>query len=450
MSVRRHPATPRPINCVALPEMIPADYHHRSRLPDPRRGSQASMPGNMTSPPSEPSESERTDLHDLEQIATWGDLDPAPFARIMARRRSAAPPVAAAGRAWIPIARRILIGIVAFWIFLVALALMRDGARGLAPALGAAVTSTMNAVGLGWLGALLVLSGSPVAATSLALLDAGAISVNETYGMIVGSRLGAAFVVLVVGAIYAWRGRSTGRRAPLSIGVLALVMTAIVYVPGGLIGLGILNSGWLDGVTLTPPPIFFDGTRAMTQPPVKLIEQFLNPDQLLTAAVIFVLGVGLLLVAFRLVDELLPSLERAGVNERARWYVGPWTMFGIGLAVALATLSVAVALSILVPAVARGYLRREQTLPYIAGANITTLVDTLFVGILTGNADAPRVVLAVALAVSLVSVLLLALVYRPLRRTVFAVQGALLATPLRLAAFVALLFLCPLGLLLIR
>jgi Na+/phosphate symporter len=404
----------------------------------------------MTSPNAEPDDPARTDLDDLEQIAIWGDLDPAPFARIAARRRSAAGPVAASGRRWIPIARRIVIGVIAFWIFLVALALMRDGARGLAPALGAAVTSTINAVGLGWLGALLVLSGSPVAATSLTLLDAGAISVNETYGMVVGSRLGAAFVVLVVGAIYAWRGRSTGRRAPLSIGVLALVMTAIVYVPGGIIGLGLLDSGWLDGVTLTPPPIFFDGTRALTQPPVKLIESVLDPSQLLTAAIIFVLGVGLLLLAFRLVDELLPSLERAGVNERARWYVGPWTMFGIGLAVAFATLSVAVALSILVPAVARGYLRREQTLPYIAGANITTLVDTLFVGILTGNADAPRVVLAVALAVTLVSVVLLALVYRPLRRAVFAVQGAVMATPLRLAAFVGLLFLCPLGLLLIR
>jgi hypothetical protein len=126
MSVRRRAATPRRFNCVALPEIIPADYHHRSRLPDPRRGSQASMPGTMTSPPSEPTESERTDLHDLEQIATWGDLDPAPFARIMARRRSAAPPVATAGPAWIPIARRVVIGIVAFWIFLVALALMRD------------------------------------------------------------------------------------------------------------------------------------------------------------------------------------------------------------------------------------------------------------------------------------------------------------------------------------
>ncbi len=404
----------------------------------------------MKSPRPEPIDARRTDLDDLEQIALWGDLDPAPFARIGARRRSAAPAVEQRRAAWIGIARRILIGALAFWIFLVALALMRDGARGLAPALGAAVTSTMNAVGLGWLGALLVLSGSPVAATSLTLLNAGAISVDETYGMIVGSRLGAAFVVLVVGAIYAWRGRSAGRRAPLSIGVLALVMTAIVYVPGGFIGLGILGSGWLDGVSLTPPPIFFEGTRALTQPPVGLIERLLDPSQMLLAAILFVVGVGLLLVAFRLVDELLPSLERAGVNERARWYVGPWTMFGIGLAVAFATLSVAVALSILVPAVAKGYLRREQTLPYIAGANITTLVDTLVVGILTGNPDAPRVVLAVAMAVSLVSVVLLAVAYRPLRRAVFAVQSAVMRSPLRLAAFVALLFVCPLALLLIR
>ena len=399
----------------------------------------------MTSPPPA-----RTDADDLEQIAISGDLDPGPFARIAARRRSAAVEVRPRGVSGAAVARRILIGLLAFWIFLIALALMRDGARGLAPALGAAVTSTANAVGLGWLGALLVLSGSPVAATSLALLDAGAVSIEEGYGMIVGSRRGAAFVVLVVGAVYALRGQSAGRRGPISIGVLALAMTAIVYVPGGLIGLGILGSGWLDGLTLTPPPIFFDGTRALTEPPVRLLERFLDPGQMLPATVLFVIGVGLLLLAFRLVDELLPSIERSGANERARWYVGPWAMFSIGLAVALATLSVAVALSILVPAVAKGYLRREQTLPYIAGANITTLVDTLFVGILTGNDDAPRVVLAVAIGVSLVSVLLLAVAYRPLRRVVFALQSTVLATPGRLAAFVAVLFLCPLALLLVR
>jgi Na+/phosphate symporter len=391
-----------------------------------------------------------TDADDLELIGVHGDLDPAPFARIASRRRSmtaAATPRRAARWA---VVRRIVIGLLALWVFLVALALMRDGARGLAPALGAAVSSIPNAVGFGWLGALLVLSGSPVAATSLALLDAGALSVDETYGMIVGSRLGAAFVVLVVGALYAMRGRSVGRRAPISIGVLALAMTAIVYVPGGFIGLGMLQSGWLSGVTLTPPPIFYDGTRALTEPPVSLIESILDPSQMVPASLLFLIGVGLLLLAFRLVDELLPSLERAGVNERARWYVGPWTMFAIGLVAALATLSVAVALSILVPAVAKGYLRREQTLPYIMGANITTLVDTLLVGVLTGNDDAPRVVIAVGLAVSIVSVLLLAVAYRPLRRATFALQSAVVASPMRLGAFVAVLFLVPIGLLVVR
>lgn len=397
-----------------------------------------------------PDDQRSSDADDLDQIGIRGDLDPEPFARIAARRRSATAVAEPRGASALRIARRVVIGLLALWVFLVALALMRDGARGLAPALGAAVSSTTNAVGFGWLGALLVLSGSPVAATSLALLDAGAVSIDESYGMIVGSRLGAAFVVLVVGALYAFRGRSVGRRAPISIGVLALAMTAIVYVPGGFIGLAILGSGWLSGVTLTPPPIFYDGTRALTEPPVTLLERILDPSHMLPAAVLFVIGVGLLLLAFRLVDELLPSLERAGVSERARWYVGPWTMFAIGLVAALATLSVAVALSILVPAVAKGYLRREQTLPYIMGANITTLVDTLLVGVLTGNDDAPRVVLAVGVGVTLVSVALLAGAYRPLRRATFAAQTAILAGPSRLAVFVALLFLCPIALLLIR
>ncbi len=183
---------------------------------------------------------------------------------------------------------------------------------------------------------------------------------------------------------------------------------------------------------------------------MSLIESILDPSQMVPASLLFLIGVGLLLLAFRLVDELLPSLERAGVNERARWYVGPWTMFAIGLVAALATLSVAVALSILVPAVAKGYLRREQTLPYIMGANITTLVDTLLVGVLTGNDDAPRVVIAVGLAVTIVSVLLLAVAYRPLRRATFALQSAVVASPMRLGAFVAVLFLVPIGLLVVR
>ena len=43
----------------------------------------------------------------------------------------------------------------------------------------------------------------------------------------------------------------------------------------------------------------------------------------------------------------------------------------------------------------RAYLRRANTLPYIAGANITTLADTLVAAIVLGNQDGVRVVVAV-------------------------------------------------------
>ena len=56
-----------------------------------------------------------------------------------------------------------------------------------------------STLGLGWLGACLVLSGSPIAASSLTFLDGGAIDASQAFTMLTGSRLGASFVVLVVG-----------------------------------------------------------------------------------------------------------------------------------------------------------------------------------------------------------------------------------------------------------
>ncbi|MDP9463160.1 MAG: hypothetical protein M3P52_00940 [Actinomycetota bacterium] len=347
-------------------------------------------------------------------------------------------------------ARRLFFGFAALWLFLVALGLMKDGARGLAPILGGAIESAWSAVGLGWLGALMVLSGSPVAASSLTLLDAGVLSAEQSYAMVVGSRLGASFVVLVIGVLYAVRGRTSGRRSPISIGILALAMTAIAYVPGAFIGLALLQLGIFDSLTLTPPAVFFDAIGSISDPAIALVEQVLPPRDALGSGLLFLVGLALLLVSFRLVDEVLPSLSSEADDGRARWYVGPWKMFGIGLVVALATLSVSVALSVLVPAVARGYVRREQILPYIAGANITTLADTLVVAILTGNDAAPRVVLAVAVGVTCSTLVILALVYRPLRRLIFWLQATVLANRRTLVAFVAILFTIPLLLLFVR
>jgi hypothetical protein len=386
-----------------------------------------------------------------ERVAIWGDLDASPVAALEQTNRPAASR-RQRGRAerWTALVKRVLLLFLAVWLFLLALAVMKGGARGLAPALGPAIDTAWNGLGLGWLGALVVLSGSPVAASALALFAGGSLTADESYAMVVGSRLGASFVVLVIGALYAVRDRDSGPRAPISIGVLALAMTAVAYVPGSLLGLLLLQSGIWDGVMLTPPAFVFDATRALTKPAVDAIELVLPATDVLRSGMLFVLGVAILLSSFKTADAILPVMSGSDREERARWYVGPWAMFGLGFLVALATLSVSVALGILVPVVAKGYVRREQILPYIAGANISTLADTLLAALLLENQVAPRIVLSLGLGVAAWTVAILFLGYPTLRRLIFAFQSSVLRTRTRLVTFVCLLFACPVALFAIK
>lgn len=339
-------------------------------------------------------------------------------------------------------------------LFVVALGLMKAGAEALGPTLdGSTLTDgPVSALGLGWLGACLVLSGSPVAASSLALLDGGVLDASGAFAMITGSRLGASFVVLAAGAVYALRrrpgtdadagGDAVDRREPLSIGVLSFFMTAVAYVPGALLGWVLLTRGGLDGVDLAASPGFVSVTDAAFGWAVDLA------DAVLPGWALFPLGVLVLLGAFKVVDSVLPSAGEGTVSRRSqRWLASPWTMFALGSLVALLTLSVAVAVTLLVPLVAAGRLRREDALPYIAGANITTLADTLVAAVVLGNPVAVRVVLAEAGGVAIWTVLLLALAWPQVQRAALRTSDAVLASPRRLGAFVAALFVVPLALL---
>jgi hypothetical protein len=101
------------------------------------------------------------------------------------------------------------------------------------------------------------------------------------------------------------------------------------------------------------------------------------------------------------------------------------------------------ALTVLVPVVANGYLRREDTIPYIAGANITTLADTMVAAIVIGNADAVRVVLAEVVGVTAFTLLLLAVAYPLVRRGSISWARFVLSSSRHLAAFAAVLLVAP-------
>jgi solute carrier family 34 (sodium-dependent phosphate cotransporter) len=367
--------------------------------------------------------------------------DPTPTTSVVDATAASEHATAAAGSR--PKAMRVALKLatfaVALFLFVLAIQLMKEGAKALAPTLedSPLFSNAVSTLGFGWLGAYIVLSGSPIAAVALSLYVGGATTQLQTFTMLSGSRLGASFVVLLVGFLYALRNRGRNRGESIGMGVLALSLTAVVYVPGMLIGYAILKSGMLDGIHWSASHDVLSIVDVIWGPAIDLITR-------LPGWTLLPIGLGLILLAFRLLDNVLPQLdgERHG-GDKGSWMKRPWPMFGLGCLVATLTLSVSVALTLLVPLASRGYITRRESIPYIMGANITTLADTLVAAMILGNPVAVQIVLAEAIAVSIVSLFYLALLYGPLTRGIMALDEWVVSTNRRLWFFVAILFVLP-------
>jgi solute carrier family 34 (sodium-dependent phosphate cotransporter) len=332
--------------------------------------------------------------------------------------------------------------LLALFLFVGALQVMKTGA-GKLEALqhgGFLVQNAASTLGLGWLGALLVLSGSPIAASALSLVSAGSINPTEGFTMLTGSRLGAAFVVLLVAVMYALRGGEGRRMAPVSTAVMALTATAVIYMPAALLGYGLLRWSPFQALNLQFPGQFSDLLDLVYGDLLAAVEGW-------PAAVLFLGGLGILLVAFKLIDTVVPEIGREEIERsRLSWMASKWPMFALGCLVALIAMSVSVALTVLVPLVAKGYVKREDILPYIMGANITTLGDTLLAAFLLDSSAAVQIVLAGIVGTTLVSVVVLAFFYPQLKRGIWRFQRQIVKSKPRLFAFTAGLFLVPLAL----
>jgi hypothetical protein len=305
------------------------------------------------------------------------------------------------------------------------------------------VHGVTNFAGFGWLLAYGALSGSPVAALALSLLDGGAASPTEALGMLAGSRLGASMVVLVVG----FAGYLAGRRRPdgIYIGVVALLTTATIYVPATFVAIRLLDSGVLDAPARAIPNGWTEAPSALVNPIVRAI------DARLPGALVFLLGVGTLLGAFALFDRLLPNLDPPSprFEHLSRRFAAPRAMFLFGALVTAVTMSVSLSVTILVPLALKNIVRREHVVPYVMGANITTFIDTLFAALLVNARAAPAVVLAEMLSVSAVSIVVLTLAYGPYSHLVLKSAHAISSERRWLAAFLCVFVGTPLLLILL-
>ena len=340
---------------------------------------------------------------------------------------------------------KIALFLVSLFLFILALTLMKDGARGLAPLVRDSfrVTNSVNSLGFGWLFAYVVMSGSPVAAAALTFFDAGVISQLETFTMITGSRMGASFIVLFIGFIYVLRGRN--RVTSLSMGLTSLTVTWTTYLAGLLVGVIILQTGMLDGAQLQTGAVLSSIVDQIFDPIAGFLASFLPGWAL------FIVGMGIILASFNLFDRCLPdmAIKESQVGRVSRLVYRPWVMFLLGAGVTTISMSVSVSLGILVPLSNRGFIRRENVIPYIMGANITTFVDTLLAAVLLNNPAAFTVVLTEMVSIALVSLVILALFYHRFERNSLRLVAAITANNRNLAVFMVVLFVVPIVLLLL-
>jgi len=331
-----------------------------------------------------------------------------------------------------------------FFLFILALQLLKVGAKGVADILeGANANGPLNLLGFGWLGSYLVMSGSPVAAIAMSLFSAEAISDSEALAMINGSRLGASFIVLFVGfLLYATRRRTADG---LYIGVVALLTAFTLWLPALPLGLLALRSGCFDGIQVASPGALTSFVDVVFDPMTD------RADEHLHNLLIFVMGAAGLLISFAVFDRALPDLEQPSLRvERLKDALHrPFVMFVLGLIVTAMTLSVSISLTLLIPLSLRGYVRRTGIIPYVMGANISTWVDTMLAALLLDSPRAFTIVFTQMAVGATISLLVLLLAYKPYSRLLLATAHRVMLGKREFALFLGAIFLIPVILFLI-
>jgi len=341
----------------------------------------------------------------------------------------------------------VALAVVAVLLFLFAVQLLGAATNALAPELRPVleryVVGPGSAVGVSWLASIGVLNGSVVAAVAVTLFHAVLVTESQLFFLVVGSRLGGAGIVVVLGGVdYLQHPHYTLREAT-GLGVLTFLVTHTVYLPAMLLG----------AVGVAAFDVDLAGVGALLGVRVQWFGFFTPIATAVTSAVgstvAFLLAFLLLLASMRLFDRVFASVDTRWLQTWSRRLLDwKWAAFTLGVVITAVVTSIAFSLGVVVPLYNRGYVDRDHLIPYVLGASLGTLSDTLLVGLVLESPVGFATVLLVVVTAGLVT--LLALLADD--RYVAFIDGGydlVVSSPRTFAVFVALLVVVPLLLVLI-
>jgi sodium-dependent phosphate cotransporter len=342
--------------------------------------------------------------------------------------------------------RRIGYGLVGLFLFVLALQVMSRSTQALVPVIRGVmemlVTGPLSAMGSGWLFSYIFLNGASVAALAMALFSSGLLTELGAFMAVSGSRVGAAFIVVVIGVAEYLRGKNDDIRDSCSIGILTFLITYLTYLPAIALGyLVLMRMGWSP---LAGSVGGIGSVMAVFDPLVGFIVGRLPP------AGAFLLAIGGLFASLEVFDSAFSGMSAEGFeNEYLRFVMRHHLVsFLLGAVVTLVTTSVSISIGLIVPMYNREYIKRREIIPYIMGANITTLAVTIFAGAVLETATGVNMVLLLVSTVTAVTVVYL-LLYDRFESIVKALFDRTVSDLRVLGTFVGTLVLLPVVLILL-
>ncbi|WP_410766876.1 sodium:phosphate symporter [Haloferax sp. DFSO60] len=299
----------------------------------------------------------------------------------------------------------IIVGVVAF---LLSIRLLSGASAALVPAftpiLNRVIMGPLSALGSSWLATYPVLNGTAIAALAMVLFTDALVTPLELFLMICGSRFGSVTIVLLVGSVEYIRRTDVSLRDAMWFGVLSFLVTWTIYIPVTVLGYAALGPliPRLSAVA-SRFTIRFAALDSL-EPIIRSLVETVGP---LGAGV---LALGLLLGSLRLFDSAFNAIDGDRIRESlTRHERDHWFLFVLGFAVTALSTSVAFSLGVIVPLSVRGYVDRDDLLPYILGANVGTLIDTVAIAVVLDEPVGLAVVLFTAGLATLISVVFVAM-----------------------------------------
>ena len=300
---------------------------------------------------------------------------------------------------------------------------------------------------VGILGTTLVQSSSTTTALTVALVGAGALTVEGAIPIIMGANIGTSVTNTLVSLAHVTRRVEFERAfAGATIHDIFNLMTVAVLFPlelatGFLARSSVVLASLVEGVGGLK---LADPIKTVVRPISSTIVELLGASPVLTVIV----ALALLFVALKLLVDLLKAIMSARAERvlHGTLFRSPWAAIMAGMVMTVMVQSSSITTSVMIPLVAAGIVTLEQVLPFTIGANIGTTVTALIAALSTGSVAA--VTVAFSHLMFNLSGTLIVFVPPPVRRVPIALARALGRLTVRnrlyaVAYVVGLFFLLP-------